>query len=456
LLIGMLLAATDGRPAHLMRVHRALLGLGAHDQRRLGVVVDWRAGPHQLTYRQVERTFGLLVAVSKVGAVKGQPSDALAHLVDALMEASIPEAYKDAATSLAVDWTDHQTWALGPHSDGVTADADASWGRRHGPALGPKDEVFFGYYPQAATMVADENGPPVPELARRLLVTSAHVDPPRAFVGVLARMVDTGIALGDVLADSGYAHRDAVGWALPVRALGGRLIQDLHPSDRGPKGTHAGAIAANGNLWCPCTPVALLDIAPLARRANATDTAAHDRRCDEAARYKLGRQSAADADGYHRVACPAVAGKLRCPLRPDSMSLGHDHPEILNPPAGTAPCCTQQTITVPPSVNAKTTQKHDYPSVAHRCSYARRTAAERTYSTVKDPASTDVRRGWCRLMGLVPVTLFLTCALIARNGRVLDAFEARRADNTRRLANGQPPKTRRRRRRTIDELIDTA
>jgi hypothetical protein len=56
-----------------MRVHRALLGLGAHDQRRLGVVVDWRAGPHQLTYRQVERTFGLLVAVLKVGAVKGQP-----------------------------------------------------------------------------------------------------------------------------------------------------------------------------------------------------------------------------------------------------------------------------------------------------------------------------------------------------------------------------------------------
>ena len=32
------------------------------------------------------------------------------------------------------------------------------------------------------------------------------------------------------------------------------LVQDLHPHDRGPQGTHAGAIIANGNLYCPATP----------------------------------------------------------------------------------------------------------------------------------------------------------------------------------------------------------
>jgi hypothetical protein len=31
-------------------------------------------------------------------------------------------------------------------------------------------------------------------------------------------------------------------------------VQDLHPHDRGPKGTHHGAIIANGNLYCPATP----------------------------------------------------------------------------------------------------------------------------------------------------------------------------------------------------------
>ena len=56
LLLGMLLAAADDRPAHLSRVHDALLALGAEERLRLGVVVLSRKGPHLLTYRQVEYT----------------------------------------------------------------------------------------------------------------------------------------------------------------------------------------------------------------------------------------------------------------------------------------------------------------------------------------------------------------------------------------------------------------
>jgi hypothetical protein len=119
-------------------------------------------------------------------------------------------------------------------------------------------------------------------------------------------------------------------------------------------------------------------------------------------------------------------------------------------------CCSQQTLTVPPEVNAKTAQKHDYPSAAHRSSYRRRTGAERTFSTVKDPASTDIRRGWCRVMGLPAITLFLACALVVRNERVLAAFEARQAEDARRASAGRAPRTRRRRRRTIADLIEAA
>lgn len=456
LFVGILLAASDCRPAHLVRVHRALVALDRPTRQRLGIEIDWRAGPHTLTYRQVERTFALVVTVLGADASAGHPSDALTHVIDALMEASIPQTHKQASSSLAIDWTDHETWALAPHTGEVGADPDASWGHRASHAIGVTDELFYGYYPQAATMVADEGGPPVPELARRLLVTSCHVDPPRAFVAVMQRMVAAGVAIGDVLADSGYAHRVAQHWALPLRRLGARLVQDLHPHDRGPKGTHGGAIIDNGNLYCPATPAALLALGPLAANAGPDDATDHDTKTSELARYKLGRIAADDADGYHRVGCPALAGKLRCPLRPTSMSLRFDRPEILTPPETPPRCCTQQTLTVPPEVHAKTAQKHDYPSAAHRRSYARRTSAERTFSTVKDPATTDIHRGWCRHTGLTAITLFLACTLVVRNRRVLHAFETRQTDNARRAANGQPPRTRRRRRRTINQLIATA
>jgi hypothetical protein len=72
------------------------------------------------------------------------------------------------------------------------------------------------------------------------------------------------------------------------------------------------------------------------------------------------------------VTCPAAAGKLRCSLRPASMTLDRSRPEILTPP----PCCTQQTLTIGPGFAAKTRQKHDHPSAAHRRSYARRTSAD--------------------------------------------------------------------------------
>ena len=62
LLAGMLLTLADGRPAHLSRVHGALVGLDEENRRYLGIVCQSKHGPHTLTYRQVEYTFSLLEA----------------------------------------------------------------------------------------------------------------------------------------------------------------------------------------------------------------------------------------------------------------------------------------------------------------------------------------------------------------------------------------------------------
>ena len=274
--------------------------------------------------------------------------------------------------------------------------------------------------------------------------------PGRALVPVLTRC-RPGIPLGDVLADSGYAHRDAGAWALPLRA-GAQLVQDLHPHDRGPKGTHDGAIIANGNLYCPATPRTLTELGPLPR---------------DPPRNKPPRTTR-----QHRRTRPLQARphhpRRRRRLPPRRLPRGHGQdplpaaPAIDDPrpgPPGDPPAPRRPPGLLHPADphratrgHRQTAQKHDYPSKAHRRSYARRTGAERGFATAKDPATNTISRGWCRLMGLTPLMLFAVTLLIVRNQRLLAAWDARQAENARRAAAGLPPRTRKRRRKTLTVL----
>jgi len=95
LLIGMLLTLADHRPAHLTRVHQALTALPYADRIRLGVIAAWKTGPHLLTYRQTERTYGLVAGALEKEHPDGVPSAVLAEIPSALLEASIPDGHKD-------------------------------------------------------------------------------------------------------------------------------------------------------------------------------------------------------------------------------------------------------------------------------------------------------------------------------------------------------------------------
>ena len=357
LLAGLCLTQAGGRPAHLTRAHQALSALSEDDQVRLGVIADWRTGPHKLTYRQTERTFGLAAAALGKDQPDGQPSQALQAICDDLLEASIPEEFKNTSTSLAVDWTDMETFSRPPPAKGGgCADPEASRGHRKNNLLRSEDELFYGYYLPAGIMMPEENGPAVPEFARRATLSSCRHNPVRAFVPVLTAMPPAGTPLGDILADSGYAYRDADAWAIPMRAAGAQLVQDLHPNDRGPKGTHDGAIIANGSLYCPATPRSLTELGPLARNATPEQAAAHDTRTAELALWRSANSAASPATTQtDTTACsaPAAIGKIRCPLRPSSMTLDRDRPEILQPPEHPPACCTQQTLTVPPEVTPR-------------------------------------------------------------------------------------------------------
>ena len=255
LLAGMCLACADHRPAHLTRVHQALLSLPEANQVRLKVIADWKHGPHRLTYRQTEYTFGLVASALARDEPQGLPSRVLQAVCDDLLESSVPEDFKDASTSLAVDWTDLESFSRPPpRGTSDCADPEASWGHRKNNLLRSEDELFYGYYLSAGVMVPGENGPAVPELARRAALSSCRHDPVRAFAPVLTAMPAHGIPLGDILDDSGYSHRDAAAWAIPLRAAGAHSSRTCTRTTAGPRAPTTARSSATATCTAPAHP----------------------------------------------------------------------------------------------------------------------------------------------------------------------------------------------------------
>jgi hypothetical protein len=142
-----------------------------------------------LTYRQTEYTFGLVTGALGKDEPDGQPSRELQRACDGLLEAAVPAEFKDAGSSLAVDWTDLETFSRSPpRGTSDCADPEASCGHRKNNLLHDEDELFFGQYLSAAVMTREETGPAVPELARRMTLSSCRHDPVRAFTPVLTAM----------------------------------------------------------------------------------------------------------------------------------------------------------------------------------------------------------------------------------------------------------------------------
>jgi hypothetical protein len=256
---GMCLAQAGHRPAHLTRVHQALTALGADDQRRLGVIADWTDGPHQLTCRQTERTFGLVADALGKDEPDGLPSGPLQRACDDLPEASVPEQIKNASRSLAVDWTGLDSFSRPPpHGTSDCADPEAWRGHRKNNLLRSQDELFYGWYLSARIMMRDEGGPAVPELARRATPSSPRHDPVRAFAPVLTAMPGQQIPLGDIAA--------YVSYGTPTRSSGPTAGPGSPPGSSRPRST---AWSTPVRWWC-CTrhaPGAGALPGPLAARA---------------------------------------------------------------------------------------------------------------------------------------------------------------------------------------------
>ena len=237
----------EGCPAHLMAGWRTLCDLTGATRLRLGAALTRTGTLADLTYRQFSHAWAQMataVDAAPVPSFRGvAEEDRAAHLdavrrdvdaeaanerleevLDALVEASVPERYKAASRALAVDWTDHETWSRprGKDDPQPAADPTAAWGHAKRNAPGAKDRLFFGYYAQVATMVADERGEAVPELVRRIAFRSPRTDPPAVMATTLVRAYNAGVLPGDVLADCGYSNRDPQTFASALGRSGAR------------------------------------------------------------------------------------------------------------------------------------------------------------------------------------------------------------------------------------------
>ena len=320
------------------------------------MIADWKHGPHRLTYRQTERTFGLVAdALGQGRARRAALRPAAAASATTCSRHPSRTSSRTPAASLAVDWTDLESFSRPPPARHQRL-------RRPRSLLGPPQEQPAAQPGRAVLRLLpvrrhhDARGerPAVPELARRATLSSCRHDPVRAFVPVLTAMPAAGIPLGDILADSGYAHRDAAAWALPLRAAGAAARPGPAPARPRPQGHPRRRHHRQREPLLPGhTPPA--DRTRAARPRRHPGPGRRPRPQDRRARPLQARP---DHRRRHRRLPPGPVPRrhgqdpLPAPARLDDAGPGparDPHPPE-HPPA----CCTQQTITVPPDVLAKT------------------------------------------------------------------------------------------------------
>lgn len=428
LLVGLKLAVDSAKTACLTDVHLVLTeGLPEAVQHDLGVR-DRRTG-QVISVHQVRR---LLDSIKKrydpspagggTAAERAARSEALQRLLDDLLAATMPAGLPTSG-AYAVDGTGTWSWARGKDRDSEAADPDAAWGVK--TSKSGREERYFGYELHAIVRVGRLNDTKaVPCLAERIVVTPASTNCAEAVLPAIMLMRDEGLRLREVIADRGYTYKTT--WSRALRALDVDSVLDLHSTQLGARGSHAGARMIAGVPHCPATPSDFDTLARPDRLAASSQLQAFVSRIETREKWALRRVAGPDSDGSERYECPARAGKVRCPLVESSLNGPLAAPKVYNPPEPTAhKCCSQRTITVPGDVDYKSRQRHYWGSGKWIASFSRRSRVEGWFGNLKDRSREALARGGFRVMGLCKSSLMLGIYAAATNLRLLEVWAAR-------------------------------
>lgn len=325
-----------------------------------------------------------------------------------------------------------------------SADRDARAGYRT-KTYEKKSTFFFGYDLTAAVAVPRVGGSDIgPKLLLGMRVAPAAQSVTAPALDLLEHLLVNGYDIDEVIADRAYGYRVPEHWALPLLELGLRQVQDIHPNDHGPR-YHDGVVMIDGVPHCPSTPERLwniprparLSVGEISKTATESERLVHEREKKAIARFneliaeretyafvrhQNAREGAKDP-AKARFICPARAGKLRCANCPLSQDYPATTPAVENPPTVDPPrSCRQETVMVPGAALIKLAQKEYWGSIPWQARYGRRSHVEAMFGNLRNPATQNISRLFCRVVGLVKTSLMLSFEAVAANLRLVQKW----------------------------------
>jgi hypothetical protein len=332
-----------------------------------------------------------------------------------------------------------------------SADSDARLGYRT-KTHDNKSNIILGYDLLAGVAVLPV-GAPSDQMPK--VVVSFTLEPAssevKATLQQLDRLVESGFHVDELLVDRGFSNKTPEHWADELRVRGISQVQDIHQNDHGIR-DFEGLRVVDGVPHCPRMPDHLADITrpshfkvgkPKAT-ATAEQIAVNERSKEDLARFDAeiterrvfafvrnqGAPATAKDQGKAQWQCPSQAGKLKCTLCPSSEFYPEGTPVVIRPPkAEAAPKgCTNKYLTIPGSATAKLQQVEYWGSEAWRESFCRRSHIEGIFGNLRCPSTQNIKRGFCKVTGLVKTGLMLAFEVVAANIRILRQWAKRVGD----------------------------
>jgi hypothetical protein len=283
---------------------------------------------------------------------------------------------------------------------------DAAWGYKTGK--NGKKETGYGFHQHTMVRVADPNAASdsEPKLVDALVITPANshfVEPSLRMIDRLRRRHTITLLIGDGL----YNNPTADTWAVPLAQRGIDQSLAMRQGDWGVVDIE-GAQMQHGWMHCPRAPMHRRPRPP-----STPDEPLTDETIEAIEEFKYNwafdrKVSGLGASLTSKWICPALAGRVGCHARPDTIpdAMAEGRPIVVPPEDWTSrKCCTGNTLIFTPDPTNKhhqrrIAQRHYVGTRKWRKARKRRPQIEGVFGVLKNPSRQRMRRGHNRLPGL--------------------------------------------------------